>query len=66
MLVGNFITDEIPPLKTTDTVEMALDWMEQFKVSHLAVVENKKLIGLVSEMNLWIMNIQKKQYQKVK
>ena len=52
MLVGNFITDEIPPLKTTDTVEMALDWMEQFKVSHLAVVENKNLIGLVSENEL--------------
>lgn len=52
MLVGNFITDEIPPLKTTDTVEMALDWMEQFKVSHLAVVENKTLIGLVSENEL--------------
>jgi acetoin utilization protein AcuB len=37
MLVVDLITDEIPPLKTTDTVELALDWMEQFKVSHLAV-----------------------------
>ncbi len=52
MLVGNFITDEIPPLKVTDTVEMALDWMEQFKVSHLAVVNNKELIGVVSENEL--------------
>jgi CBS domain-containing protein len=52
MLVGDLITDEIPPLKTTDTVEMALDWMEQFKVSHLAVVNNRELVGIVSETDL--------------
>jgi acetoin utilization protein AcuB len=52
MLAGDLITDEIPPLKMTDTVELALDWMEQFKVSHLAVVNNRELIGLVSETDL--------------
>lgn len=52
MLVGDLITDEIPPLKVTDTVEMALDWMEQFKVSHLAVVDNRELVGIVSEADL--------------
>lgn len=52
MLVGDLITDEIPPLKITDTVELALDWMEQFKVSHLAVVNNRELIGVVSETDL--------------
>jgi acetoin utilization protein AcuB len=52
MLAGDLITDEIPPLKITDTVELALDWMEQFKVSHLAVVNNRELIGLVSETDL--------------
>ena len=44
MLVGELITDEIPPLKVNDTVELALEWMEQFKVSHLAVVNNRVLI----------------------
>jgi acetoin utilization protein AcuB len=52
MLVSDLITDEIPPLKVTDTVEIALDWMEQFKVSHLALVNNKELIGVVSENDL--------------
>ena len=52
MLVADLITDEIPPLKHTDTVEMALDWMEQFKVSHLAVVKDRELVGLVSETDL--------------
>ncbi len=52
MLVSELITDEIPPLKITDTVEMALDWMEQFKVSHLAVVKDRELMGVVSETDL--------------
>ncbi len=52
MLVSDLITDEIPPLKTTDSIEMALEWMEQFKVSHLALVKNRELIGLVSESDL--------------
>lgn len=52
MLVSDLITDEIPPLKLTDTVEMALDWMEQFKVSHLPLVDNRELIGVVSESDL--------------
>ncbi len=52
MLAGDLITEEIPPLKITDTVELALDWMEQFKVSHLPVVNNRELIGVVSETDL--------------
>lgn len=52
MLAGDLITDEIPPLKTTDTVELALDWMEQFKVSHLPVVNNRELVGIVAETEL--------------
>ena len=41
MLVADLITDEIPPLNHTDTVEMALDWMTHFKVSHLAVGKDR-------------------------
>lgn len=52
MIVSDLITEEIPPLKTTDTVEMALDWMEQFKVSHLAVVKNRELLGVIGENDL--------------
>ncbi|MFO0321254.1 MAG: CBS domain-containing protein [Bacteroidota bacterium] len=52
MLVTDLVTDEIPPLKLTDSAELALDWMEQFKVSHLAVVKDRELIGLVSEHDL--------------
>lgn len=52
MLVQELISQEIPPLKLTDTVAKALDWMDQFKVSHLAVTDGRKLLGLISENDL--------------
>ena len=45
----DLITQEIPPLRPTDTVGRAMDWMEEFKVSHLPVVENQRLLGLVHD-----------------
>ena len=42
MIVNDLITDEIPPLKYTDTVDLALNWMEEFKVNHLAVINGCK------------------------
>lgn len=46
------ITEEIPPLKHTDTAEKALNWMEEFKVSHLPVLKNENFVGVVSEADL--------------
>ncbi|MBK9760339.1 MAG: CBS domain-containing protein [Flavobacteriales bacterium] len=48
----DLITDDIPPLKASDPVGRALDWMEEFKVSHLPVVEGESLIGLVKDDDL--------------
>ncbi len=48
----DLITDDIPPLKASDPVGRALDWMEEFKVSHLPVVEGETLIGLVKDDDL--------------
>jgi predicted transcriptional regulator len=66
MLVSDLITDEIPPLKTSDTVELALDWMEQFKVSHLAVVSKRELIGVVSENDLMDYEYPEQQISEIK
>lgn len=49
MLAKDIITENIPPLKSSDTGEKAIDWMMEFKLSHLPLVENKKYMGLVSE-----------------
>ena len=48
MLAHELITDEVPPLKLTDTGKKVLDWMEDFRVSHLPVVNKREFLGLVS------------------
>jgi len=45
MIVRNFITQDIPSLKLTDTVQYALIMMEDFVIQNLPVVEDGKLIG---------------------
>lgn len=52
MLARELITDEIPPLKLSDSIGRAIQWMDEFKVAHLPVVKNGELLGIVSEMEL--------------
>lgn len=52
MIAYNIITEEIPPLNHTDTGEKALQWMEEFKVSHLPVLKNGNFVGVVSENDI--------------
>ena len=39
-------------MKPTDTVARALDWMEEFKVGHLPVIEGERLVGVVKDSEL--------------
>ena len=48
----NLITEEIPPLTHSDTGEKALNWMEEFKVSHLPVLKDGNFVGVVSEADI--------------
>ena len=53
MIALNLISNDIPPLKPSDKGFVALEWMEEFKVSHLPVVDNnQKYLGLISEDDL--------------
>lgn len=52
MLATDLITDEIPPLKTSDAGTRALVWMDEFKVSHLPVLDGRSYYGLLSEANV--------------
>lgn len=56
MLAVNLITSDIPPLKNTDTGKMAVQWMDEFKVSHLPVLSSGQYIGLVSDSDLLDLN----------
>lgn len=64
MLAKDIISENIPPLKTTDTGEKAIEWMYEFKLTHLPLVENKKFLGLVSEDDILDFNDTKEQLGK--
>jgi acetoin utilization protein AcuB len=66
MLAIDLVNDEVPPLKITDTGSKALAWMEEFRVSHLPVVDKRKFLGLVSDSELIDINKPKEPISKLK
>lgn len=53
MIAIELISEEIPPLKHTDSGDTALQWMEEFKVTHLPVLKHENFVGLVSEVDIF-------------
>ena len=66
MLAKDLITDEIPPLKTSDTGLMAINWMDEFKVSQLPIVDNYEYLGLISDTDILDLNITEEELGKNK
>ncbi len=56
MIAKEIISDSIPPLKTSDTGQQALNWMNEFLVRHLPIVNNTQLLGLISDDEVLDMN----------
>lgn len=56
MVARQLITDEIMHLKTSDSGKTALGWMDEFKVSHLPIVNNEDFLGLISEQDIYSFN----------
>lgn len=52
MNVEKIISQDLPTLIAEDTVDTALQYMEDWKVSHLAVLDGNKLLGLLEESGL--------------
>ncbi|MBM3402256.1 MAG: CBS domain-containing protein [Bacteroidetes bacterium] len=52
MFAYELISDSIPPLKTSDTVQKVQDRMAEFRVNHLPVVNHKQFLGLISDEDL--------------
>ncbi len=52
MTASELITNNIPYLKTSDTVQQALDLMHEYHVSDLPVVIDNKSAGILSETDL--------------
>jgi acetoin utilization protein AcuB len=57
MLAKDLISDVVPALKTSDTGLRALSWMEVFRVSHLPIVNNKEFLGLISDTDIYDLNM---------
>lgn len=52
MLAVELLSNVIPPLRTSDTVQKALERMSEFKLYHLPIVNEAQFLGLVSEDEL--------------
>lgn len=52
MFASELISNSIPPLKTSDSVQKSLDRMAEFKLYHLPIVNETQFLGLVSEDDL--------------
>ena len=53
MTARDLVTRDILPLSPSDTGLTALHWFEEFKVSHLPIVNDNELIGLISEGEIY-------------
>jgi acetoin utilization protein AcuB len=56
MLAKDLISEVVPSLKTSDSGQTALNWMEIFRISHLPIVNNLDFLGLISDADIYDMN----------
>lgn len=56
MLAKEIISELITPLKTSDTGAVALSIMEELRVSHLPIVNCEKLLGVISDTDIYNLN----------
>ncbi len=49
MIAAQLVSNDIIPLRTSDSGEEALEMMHEFYVRHLPIVNNRELLGLISE-----------------
>ncbi|TKC07014.1 CBS domain-containing protein [Pedobacter frigoris] len=52
MFASELISNSIPPLKTSDSVQKALERMTEFKLYHLPIVNETQFLGLLAEEEL--------------
>jgi CBS domain-containing protein len=65
MLSQKLIATDITPAHPQDRGVNVMSLMDEFKVLHLPVVENGKLLGIVSEEDLWSMHNQEKPIKNI-
>lgn len=56
MVAKDLISEVVPSLRTSDTGQTALNWMEIFRIAHLPIVNNLDFLGLISDTDIYDMN----------
>lgn len=57
MLAKDLISDVVPALRTSDTGLKALSYMDIFRISHLPIVNNTEFLGLISDRDIYDLNM---------
>jgi CBS domain-containing protein len=57
LLAKDLISEVVPALKTSDTGLQALSWMDIFRISHLPIVNNQEFLGLISDKDIYNLNM---------
>src|SRR5438105_2561695 len=52
MIARDLVNDSYPPLKLSDTGLKAINWLEEFRMEHLPIVDGLNYIGLASEEDI--------------
>ena len=53
MVAKELISLSLPTVKTSDNGENALSMMEEFKISHLPIVNNTEFLGMISDLDIF-------------
>lgn len=56
MLAKDLTDETILPAKTSDLATLALAWLDEYKVSHLPIVNGDNYLGLISENDIYSAN----------
>src|SRR3954467_680178 len=52
MVAAELISNVIPPIHTSDSIQKAIDRMVEFRIRHLPIVNEEQFLGLLSENDL--------------
>jgi len=57
LLAENLISDVVPSVRSYENGQKALNLMDVYRVSHIPVVDNLKYLGLVSDKQIYDLNL---------
>jgi len=52
MVAAELISDAIPPIHTSDSIQKVIDRMVEFRVRHLPIVNEEQFLGLLAESDI--------------